>query len=160
MSATSLAPEAMAGIQAAQEELEQEAGRLTATGDPTAGAPAAYAAATKAVHRLLVDVFLKVQAQQEATDKLIQEGRKPWSRDEMRILINQLDQTLLHRWTQFNRAAVAIGVAVTLAFGASSAFGGWWWRGSPPVLQCADQPDGSRLCYTFVRPPTTGRAQR
>jgi hypothetical protein len=46
-------------------------------------------------------------------------------------------------------------VAVTLAFGSICVVGGWWWwRGNPPVLQCADQTDGSRVCYTFVRPPT------
>lgn len=88
-----LAPEALDGIRAAQEMLDREAARLTATGDPVAAAPAAYAAAVKALHRLMVDVFLKVQAQQEATDKLIQEGRKPWSRDEMRMVIEQLDET-------------------------------------------------------------------
>ena len=55
-------------------------------------------------------LILKAKAPQEEMAKLVQEGRKPWSRDEMRALITQLDQTLLHRWTQFNRAGIAIGV--------------------------------------------------
>ena|SRR5208337_1395013 len=54
-------------------------------------------------------------ALQEEMAKLVQEGRKPWSRDEMRALITQLDQTLLHRWTQFKRAGIAIGVGAALA---------------------------------------------
>jgi hypothetical protein len=154
LSGLALAPEALDGIRAAQETLEREAARLTATGDPTATAPAAYAAATKAMHRLLTDAFLKIQAQQEATDKLIENGRKPWTRDEMRILINQLDETLLHRWEAFNRAGIAIGVAVSLAVGATCAFGGWWMHAPPSELACADQADGSRVCWMYTRLPT------
>jgi hypothetical protein len=57
----------------------------------------------------VVDAFLKTQAHQETTDRLTQEGRKPWTRNEMRMLITQLDQTLLHCWAQFNRRGIAIG---------------------------------------------------
>jgi hypothetical protein len=63
MSGLTLAPEALESVRSAQETLEREAARLAATGDPTANAPAAYAAATKALHRLLTDAFLKIQAQ-------------------------------------------------------------------------------------------------
>ena len=52
------------------------------------------------------------------------------------MVIEQLDETLLHRWTQFNRAGIAIGVVVALAFGAACGVGGWWWRGDPPALTC------------------------
>jgi hypothetical protein len=83
----------------------------------------------------------------------IQECRKPWGHDEMRLLIDQIDETLLHRWAQFNRAGIAIGVAVSLAFG------GWWWRGDPPVPESADQADGSRVCHMFERLPTKSAAE-
>ena len=107
---------------------------------------------------------MKTQTTHEATGKLIQEGRKPWTRDETRILVNQLDKTLLHRWAQFNRKAIAISVAATVLFGAACGIGGWWYRGDGPVLvgvragaeQCQDQKDGSRLCWipVYERLPT------
>jgi hypothetical protein len=46
---------------------------------------------------------------------------------------------------------------VSLAFGAACAFGGWWWRGDPPELQCADQSDGSRVCWVYTRLPAPKR---
>ena len=106
-----------------------------------------------------VDAFLKAGAQ------LIQDGRKPWSRDEMRALVAQLDGTLLHRRTQFNRATIAIGVGVALLFGGLCAGGGWWsWGVLPAVVgvragagRCDDRPDGSRLCWVSMwerLPPT------
>ena len=124
MSVTTLAPEAVAGIRAAHDALEQQAARLTATGDPVASTVAAYAAAVGAQHSLIVDANLTAAAQHEATAQLIQEARKPWSRDEMRTLITELDRTLLHRWTQFNRAGIAIGVVVALVFGVACGVGG------------------------------------
>jgi hypothetical protein len=158
MSAVTLALEALDGIRAAQEDLEQQTARLAVVGDPTTPTAAALTAAVKALHRLTVDASLKAAAQYEATDKLIQEGRKPWTRAEMRMLIEQLDETLLHRWTQFNRVAIAIGVMVALAFGAACGGGGWWYRGAAPVLvgvragaeQCENRSDGSRLCWIPV----------
>jgi hydroxyethylthiazole kinase-like sugar kinase family protein len=74
----------------AQDGLEQQAARLTATGDPVASTVAAYAAAVGAQHRLIVDANLTAAAHHEATAQLIQEARKPWSRDEMRTLITEL----------------------------------------------------------------------
>jgi hypothetical protein len=154
VSATQIASEASAGVRAAQDALEQQAARLTATGDPTGIVVSAYAAAVGAQHRLTVDANLKSAALHAGVEKLIKEGRKPWSRDEMRELVDQLDETLLHRWTVFNRAGIAIGVVVALAFGLACTVGGWSWRGAPPALTCQDQPDGSRVCYVFTRPPT------
>jgi hypothetical protein len=62
------------------------------TGNPIAATVAVDAAAARALGRLAVDAFLKIQAQQEATDRLTQEGPEAWTRDEMRMLITQLDQ--------------------------------------------------------------------
>jgi hypothetical protein len=167
MSDVTLAPEALEGIRAAQEDLEQQTARMAAMGDPTAPTAAAMTGAVKALHRLMVDVWLKVHAQLDATDKLIEDGRKPWTRDAMRILIDQLDETLLHRWAAFNRAGIAIGIGVALLFGAVGAAGGWWSRGAVPVVvgmragadQCENRADGSRLCWipVFERPPAITR---
>src|SRR5208282_6119102 len=68
-------------------------------------------------------------ALQKEMAKLVQEGRKPWSRDKMRALITRLDQTLLHRWTQFNRAGIAIGVGVARAAGVTAAPHPCWLGG-------------------------------
>jgi hypothetical protein len=117
----------------------------------------------KPLYPVLVTVYGAArEAQQASTDV-----RKPWTRDEMRILIDQLDETLLHRWAAFNRGGITIGVAVALLVGAISAAGGWWSRGAVPVMvgmragadQCNDRTDGSRLCWIpiFERPPATTR---
>jgi len=81
------------------------------------------AAASKALYRPVVDAFLRSQVQQEATDRLIREGRKPWSKDEMRMLITQLDRALRHRWMQFNRAGIAICAAAAVVFGVACGTG-------------------------------------
>lgn len=146
-----LAPEAVAGVRAAQEVLQEEAARLTAVGDPIAPAVSVLAQAGQATNRLLVDVFLKTQA-------TLQEGRKPWTRDETRALVTQLDQTLLHRWAAFNRAGIAIGVGVALLFGLACGVGGWFARGDVPALagvhagaeRCQDQAGSGRLCWIPV----------
>jgi len=82
------------------------------------------AAVAKALNCLMADAFLKIQAQQEATERLIQGDRKSWTRDEMRMLAAQLDQTLLYRWAQFNQVAVC--VAATTAFGAICGAADWY----------------------------------
>ena len=108
----------------------------------------------KPLHAVLVTVFEAAQNTREA----VQEGRKPWTSDETQALVTQLDRTLLHRWTQFNRAGIAIGVVVALLFGALCGAGGWWYRGAAPVLvgmragadKCDDRSNGSRLCWIPV----------
>jgi hypothetical protein len=47
----------------------------------------------KPLHAVLIIVFEAAQDTRAA----VQEGRKPWTRDETRVLVTQLDQTLLHR---------------------------------------------------------------
>jgi len=163
-----IAPEATAGIRAARDALEQQAARLGAAGDPSSVVLSAYAAAVGAQHRLIVDANLKSAALHDGMAKLIQEGRKPWSRDEMRTLTEQIDETLLHRWSQFNRGGIAIGVGVALAFGATCAGAGWWWRGYVPTTagisagaeNCKYNPDGSVICWIpvwQVAPPVSAR---
>lgn len=150
-----LAPEASAGIRAAQDALQGQAARLLAVGDPIAPMISVFAEAAGAMHRLVVDASLTASARHEAVGQLIREGRKPWTREEMRSLVEQLDDTLLHRWTQFNRAGIAIGVGVSLLFGAICGGAGWWYRGYVPTLagisagagNCTDRADGSRLCW-------------
>ena len=75
VSGLEIAPEALSGVQDSQAALQEEADRLAAVGDPLATSWATLASAGKASNRLLVDVFLKTQ-------KLLDDGRKPWTRDE------------------------------------------------------------------------------
>jgi hypothetical protein len=53
--------------------------------------------------------------------------------------------------SQATLAAVIIGVAA-LAFGA-----GWWMHAPASELACADQTDGSRICWMYTRLPTVAR---
>lgn len=99
-------------------------GPAVAIGGPVAAMVVVNAAVAKALNCLMADAFLKIQAQQEATERLIQGGRKSWTRDEMRMLAAQLDQTLLYRWAQFNQVAVC--VAATTAFGAICGAADWY----------------------------------
>ena len=153
-----LTPEALAGVSKTQAALRKEADHMAAVGDPLAPSWAAMASAGEANNRLLVDVFLKTQ-------KLLDDNRKPWTRDETRALVTQLDQTLLHRWTAFNRAGIAIGVGVALLVGATCFGGGYWFRASaetsPIVTGCrfAPQPAGGEAwnCTFWTRMPTPGQ---
>jgi hypothetical protein len=165
VSVTALAPEATAGLRAAQASLEQEAARLASINDPVAPMIGVFAEAAKAQHRLAVDSSLKGQKQQEAVAQLIQDGRKPWSRDEMRALVMQLDQTLLYRWTQFNRAGIAIGVAVTMLFGGISGVAGWWFGGRPYVqvpaqLAAALKGPDAAMWINLIRLNDIGKTER
>jgi hypothetical protein len=63
VNAAAHAPEALDGIRAAQDVLDQHAARLAATGDPVADTVVACAAVVKASNRLMVDTALKMQAQ-------------------------------------------------------------------------------------------------
>ena len=158
VSGVEIAPEALSGVRDSQAALQEEADRLAAVGDPLATSWATLASAGKASNRLLVDVFLKTQ-------KLLDDGRKPWTPDERRALVQQLDQTLLHRWAAFNRAGIAIGVGVALLFGAGCFGGGYWFRASgetsPAVTGCrfAPQAAGGEAwnCTFWTRMPTPGQ---
>ena len=148
---TILAPEALSGVRKAQEALRQQADKLTAIGDPSGPAVAGLAAAMEATCRLVVDATLTQQ-------KLAEEGRKPWTRDEMRLLVTQMRDTLMHLWTGFNRVAIVISVAGAVLFGGLCAVGGYLYHGAAPVIagvsagaqQCQDQQGGGRICWIPV----------
>jgi hypothetical protein len=53
--------------------------------------------------------------------------------------------------SQATLAAVIVSVAA-LAFG-----GGWWMHSPPSEMACADQADGSRLCWMYTKLPTLKR---
>jgi hypothetical protein len=72
-----------------------------------------------------------------------------------------IDRLALQRHRQMALAAAGVLVLVLLI----GIAGGWTWRSYWPAeglpgLTCADQPDGSRICYEFVRRPAqnTGAA--
>jgi integrase/recombinase XerD len=116
---------------------------VAAMGDPTAPTAAAVTGAVKALHRLMVDVWLKVHAQLDATDKLIENHRKPWTRDEMRILIDQLDETLLHRWAAFNGPASPSALRFR-------------WLSAPLVLSADGDGGAIHRCCSALISPTEG----
>lgn len=115
----SLAPEAIEKLQQVREVLERQAARLQATGDPMGEAIEANAAVAAAFQRLIVDAFLKIEAHSKAVTTVVQASRQPMTREEVHAFCAHLDKWLMYRWTQFNRRAVAICVAVVLAFGAA-----------------------------------------
>jgi hypothetical protein len=49
-----------------------------------------------------------------------------------------------------SRALLALAGVVILVMGVAI---GWRLFAAPPGLVCADQADGSRLCYVYTRPP-------
>jgi hypothetical protein len=51
-----------------------------------------------------------------------------------------------------------LAVAGALVIGSLVGFGAGWWVHSPPSeLACADQTDGSRICWMYTRLPTVTR---
>jgi hypothetical protein len=107
---------------------------------------------------MLADTTAKARS-----ERLITEAAK-WSAEQIRgagaEIVEQLDAARENRQTQLNRAGITIGVAVTLLFGATCGFAGWWWRGDRPVLQSADQADDSRVCWMYERLPPKQPAKR
>jgi hypothetical protein len=94
------------------------------------------------------------------SERLITEAAR-WSAEHIRAAgtdvaaaVERFDGLLAQSRRSARMVAIAIGVAVSLAIGAACAFGGWWWRGDPSTLQCADQTDGSRVCWMYERLPT------
>src|SRR3954454_12249170 len=65
VNAPALVPEAVDGVRAAQDTLDQHAARLTATGDPVADTVAACAAVVKASDRLMVEMQAQPVADME-----------------------------------------------------------------------------------------------
>jgi hypothetical protein len=76
------------------------------------------------------------------SERLITEAAK-WSADQIRgagaEIVEQVEATLLHRWAQFNRAGIAIGVGAALLFAATSGGLGWWMHSPASELACADK---------------------
>ena len=129
-----LAAETLDGIQAAQDALDQQVAKLRATGDPAADTISAIAAALRAANRLIVDATLKAEANTHAVGAMIEEGRKPLTREELGAMGDALHQWLIHHWKQINLRAMAIGVAAMIAFGLICGVAGWWVKGPITVL--------------------------
>jgi hypothetical protein len=69
-------------------------------------------------------------------------------------LPSAVDRLVLQRSRQLMLVAAG-GAVLLLVLGVA---GGWVWRGNwpgeaLPGFTCADQPNGSRVCYEYVRPP-------
>lgn len=159
MSRTSLAPEAVEGVHAAVQELQTQADRLAATGDPIAAAMAASTAAVRAGARLLTDASLTWQVQLEAlTHRPLVAG------DDVSRGVRQAVAAHMSGFVRaLNVRNVLLGVALGIGLVLAGAVGGYLFRGAAPALvgvragaeQCQDRPDGSRLCWipVFERVP-------
>ena len=92
---------------------------------------------------------------------LIEASRNPLSDEDVRRLADlafeQLDDRLASRAVEFNKAAIAIGIAAALVSAAVGFGAGWYGRGAPPVVQCLDQ-NGGRVCFYWDQPPTPAQA--
>jgi hypothetical protein len=150
-----VAPEASESVRAAQAVMEQEARKAELVGDPTAPALAAMAAMLGGMNKLFVDGSLTL-------GQLIAAAKRPINEDDIRQLTeaaatgaeraaNRLAQAANRRQVTamvgFVVGALLIGISV-----------GWlchsfWPVEGLPGFTCEDQPDGSRVCYEFVRPP-------
>jgi hypothetical protein len=60
-----------------------------------------------------------------------------------------VDRLVLQRYRRMVVAVVVFGLVACCG----SAGVGYWLRGAPPELQCADQAGGARVCWTWVRTP-------
>lgn len=119
MSRPSLASEAIDGVQAALQELQRQADRLTATGDPIASAAAAMAEAVRASSRLILDASLTWQAQLKMQPVI--------DRDEVRrgvlqgVSAHMGGMVRLMTWRTWMAGAAGLFLAVIVSAG-----GGYW----------------------------------
>lgn len=64
-------------------------------------------------------------------------------------------QRMLRTFDRSQARNTGLAVAGALVIGASLAFFAGWWVFTPPSqLACADQNDGSRVCWMYTRLPT------
>ncbi|GAC1507304.1 MAG: hypothetical protein NVS1B6_14990 [Steroidobacteraceae bacterium] len=61
-----------------------------------------------------------------------------------------IDRLVLQRYRRMWLLVVLVGLVACAVCGGA----GYWLAGRGPALQCADQPNGGRVCWTWVRPPT------
>ena len=161
MTTPGLGPEAITGIREACEALEQQANRLNATGDPIAPMISVFAGSAGAINQLLADATLKIQAQQEATGKLIQSVKPQISADDIKAL-NQASAAnataevvyAVRNLTaqMFWRTSLLAGAALAIAFSAGVG-AKWWVTPVRPLLQC-QTIRGGVYCGHWQAPPT------
>jgi hypothetical protein len=155
------ATEALEAVRAACAELERQAVQMAAVRDPVAPFLGMTANLGRAQFRLLADAFLKLDADHQATARMIEAARQPASDDEMRALCRAASSGAARHALALARAAnrrtLAIVACAALALCAGSAGAGYWWRGEVPAVagvaagaeRCADQ-DGGVLCWIPV----------
>ena len=157
-----LAPEVGRKIRAAQDQVLSVARELTATGDPLAPMFGALSAVLEAQYHLAVDAAQTMRAGLEA----IHNVQSPITAADIRRLnavaannaVGQVAfavRTLTVRKFWWIAVMAGVGGVLLLSLGVA---GGWVWRGNwpgeaLPGFTCADQADGSRICYKYVRDP-------
>jgi hypothetical protein len=81
------------------------------------------------------------------------------ARNAAALFPQKMDSIITRRMVQLNRAAMGIGVLALLAVGIMGFGLGWYVFRPYAALQCQDQPDGSRVCYMWTRPPTAPKGK-
>jgi hypothetical protein len=142
-----LAPELASVVNAAVEEMETliQKGRLQ--NDPLRFPIVAEQVFLRAFYKVALDLVLKITSQRMAPVVVPDQEWRRIAAEMGRASAASLGS--LSRRRGF-RDALLVVAGLFIALGAGTC-GGWWWRGDPPALQCQDQADGSRVCYTFER---------
>ena len=156
MTSPTLAPEAVNGLQAATERLNQHATRLAATGDPIADLVADSAAMTQAGLRMIVDASLTLQAQMRALQEATQQPMQ--SEDLSKAVTRGIRDCSIEAVRALNVRNVLIGAGMLTVAVLGGGVGGYLFHGSLRVLagvqagaqQCTDQPNGGRTCWISI----------
>jgi hypothetical protein len=153
------APGLEATIDAAVADLDRSIMEAKLNEDPLRFALQAQSSFLRAVQRLYADAALTIGEQITAAKQppvvidVVKLSRAAADRV-VYELPGAVDRLVLQRSRRLMLTAAA-GAALCLVLGVA---GGWVWRGNwpgeaLPGFTCADQPDGSRLCYKYMREP-------
>ena len=163
VSTRGLAPQVEAAIATARAEMARlsELGGLR--NDPLRFPIEALSVHLEALHKLMVDATFAIGSQVAAAKQppvvVDMAGLTRTAADRVVYeLPGAVDRLVLQRSRHLMLMAAG-GAVLLLVLGVA---GGWAWRGNwpgeaLPGFTCADQPDGSRVCYEYVRPQAASR---
>jgi hypothetical protein len=148
-----------ATIDAAVADLDRSIMEAKLNEDPLRFALQAQSSFLRAIQRLYADATLTIGGQIAAAKQppvVIDMARLSRAAADRAVyeLPGAVDRLVLRRSRHLMLMAAA-GAVLFLVLGVA---GGWAWRGNwpgeaLPGFTCADQADGSRICYKYVRDP-------